>query len=42
MNIIPYIIYTITNNSGVIENIKNEIPTLEGVFLKLTGKQLRD
>lgn len=42
VNIIPYIIYTITNNSGVIENIKNEIPTLEGVFLKLTGKQLRD
>ena len=26
----------------ILENIKNEIPTLEGVFLKLTGKQLRD
>ena len=42
MNIIPYIINTISNNSGIIENIKSEDPTLETVFLTLTGKQLRD
>ena len=39
---IPYIINIISNNSGVIENIKSEVPTLENVFLTLTGKQLRD
>ena len=42
INIIPYIINTITNNSGFIEDIKSEVPTLENVFLRLTGKQLRD
>lgn len=42
LNIIPYIINTISNNSGIIENIKSEDPTLETVFLTLTGKQLRD
>lgn len=42
INVIPSIIYTITNNSGIIESIENEVPTLESVFLKLTGKQLRD
>lgn len=42
VNVIPYIINIISNNSGVIENIKSEVPTLENVFLTLTGKQLRD
>ncbi|MGL5380123.1 ABC transporter ATP-binding protein [Clostridium sp.] len=42
INAIPYIINIITNNSGIIENIKSDVPTLESVFLRLTGKQLRD
>ena len=42
VNILQSLINTISNHSGVIENIKNEIPTLEGVFLTLTGKKLRD
>ena len=33
---------SIFNNNGIIESIRSEIPTLERVFLKLTGKQLRD
>lgn len=41
-NVLPYIINIITNNSGIIVDIRNEVPTLENVFLKLTGKQLRD
>lgn len=41
-NILPHIINTISNNSGIIESIESEMPTLESVFLKLTGKQLRD
>ena len=40
--ILQKIINTISNNSGIIESIESEIPTLENVFLKLTGKQLRD
>lgn len=40
--ILQKIINTISNNSGIIENIKSEDPTLETVFLTLTGKQLRD
>ncbi len=42
INVIPYIINTISNNSGIVESIESEVPTLESVFLKLTGKQLRD
>ena len=41
-NILQKLINTISNHSGVIENIKNEVPTLESVFLTLTGKKLRD
>ena len=41
-NILQKLINTISNHSGVIENIKNEIPTLESTFLTLTGKKLRD
>ena len=41
-NIHQKLINTISNHSGVIENIKNEVPTLESVFLTLTGKKLRD
>lgn len=42
INILQKLINTISNHGGVIENIKNEIPTLESVFLTLTGKSLRD
>ena len=42
VNILQSLINTISNHSGVIENIKNEVPTLENVFLTLTGKKLRD
>ncbi|MGL5315178.1 MAG: ABC transporter ATP-binding protein [Peptostreptococcaceae bacterium] len=42
VNILQSLINTISNHSGVIENIKNEVPTLESVFLTLTGKRLRD
>lgn len=41
-NILQKLINTISNHGGVIENIKNEVPTLESVFLTLTGKRLRD
>ena len=41
-NILQKLINTISNHSGVIESIKNEVPTLESVFLTLTGKKLRD
>lgn len=41
-NILQKLINTISNHGGVIENIKNEEPTLESVFLTLTGKKLRD
>ena len=41
-NILQKLINTISNHSGVIENIKSEVPTLESVFLTLTGKKLRD
>lgn len=40
--ILQKIINTISNNSGIIESIESEMPTLENVFLTLTGKQLRD
>ena len=42
INILQKLINTISNHSGVIENIKNEVPTLENVYLTLTGKRLRD
>jgi len=41
-NILQKLINTISNHSGIIENIQNEVPTLENVFLTLTGKRLRD
>ncbi|MDV4151118.1 ABC transporter ATP-binding protein [Clostridium sp. AL.422] len=41
-NVLPYIMNTIFNNNGIIESIRSEVPTLESVFLQLTGKQLRD
>lgn len=41
-NILQKLVNTISNHSGIIENIKNEVPTLENVFLTLTGKRLRD
>ena len=42
INILQKLINTISNHGGVIDNIKNEIPTLESVFLTLTGKTLSD
>lgn len=42
LNVLPYIMNVIFNNNGIIESIRSEIPTLESVFLELTGKQLRD
>lgn len=42
INVLQSLINIISNHSGVIENIKNEVPTLESVFLTLTGKKLRD
>lgn len=41
-NIIESLVSTISREKGVVENIKNEIPSLETVFLALTGKKLRD
>ena len=41
-NILQKLVNTICNNGGVIESIKNELPTLESVFLYLTGKKLRN
>ncbi len=41
-NILQKLVNTICNNGGVIESIKNELPTLENVFLNLTGKNLRN
>ncbi|GAB6167855.1 ABC transporter ATP-binding protein [Clostridium carnis] len=41
-NIIEKIVSTIASKNGIIENIKNEAPSLETVFLALTGKKLRD
>ena len=42
INILQKLVNTIFNNGGVIESIKDELPTLETVFLDLTGKKLRD
>ena len=41
-NIIENLVATISKEKGVVENIKNETPSLETVFLALTGKKLRD
>ena len=41
-NTLQKLVNTICNNGGVIESIKNELPTLENVFLNLTGKNLRN
>ena len=41
-SILQKLINTIYNHSGIIESIKTEVPTLEKVFLNLTGKNLRD
>lgn len=42
INILQKLVNIISNHSGIIENIQNEVPTLENVFLTLTGKRLRD
>lgn len=42
INILQKLVNTIFNHGGVIESIKNELPTLENVFLNLTGKKLRN
>jgi ABC-2 type transport system ATP-binding protein len=41
-NLISNIVTVITEHGGEIKNIVNEEPTLESVFLALTGKKLRD
>ena len=41
-NLISAIVETINNLNVEIINIQNEKPTLENVFLALTGKKLRD
>lgn len=40
--IISKIVEVVSENNGEIINISNEIPSLETVFLALTGKKLRD
>ncbi len=42
INILQKLVNTIFNHGGIIENIKNEQPTLESVFLNLTGENLRN
>ncbi|MBB6622490.1 ABC transporter ATP-binding protein [Clostridium gasigenes] len=41
-NVIEGLVAAISKKKGVVENIKNETPSLETVFLALTGKKLRD
>ncbi|NKF07217.1 ABC transporter ATP-binding protein [Clostridium gasigenes] len=41
-NVIEGLVAAISKKNGVVENIKNETPSLETVFLALTGKKLRD
>lgn len=41
-NVIEQLVSTISKENGIIKNIKNETPSLETVFLALTGKNLRD
>ena len=40
--IIENLVTSITESGAIITNIKSEIPSLETVFLELTGKSLRD
>lgn len=41
-NILPKLINTIYNHGGIIESIQNESPTLETIFLNLTGEKLKN
>lgn len=41
-NVIEQIVSNLSKRNIIIENIKNETPSLETVFLSLTGKKLRD
>ena len=41
-NVIEKLVSIISKENGIIKNIKNETPSLETVFLALTGKNLRD
>lgn len=41
-NLITNLVSTISDNGGDIQNIVNEEPSLESVFLALTGKKLRE
>lgn len=41
-DLISKLVTTISNNGGVIKKISNEEPSLENVFLALTGKNLRE
>lgn len=41
-NVIEQIVANLSKKNIMIENIKNETPSLETVFLSLTGKKLRD
>lgn len=41
INVLQKLINTIFNHGGVIENIKNELPTLESIFLNLTEEKLK-
>lgn len=41
-NLIAKVVEVVSDNGGEIMNIINEEPTLEAVFLALTGKKLRD
>lgn len=41
-NVIEQIVSNLSKKNIMIENIKNETPSLETVFLSLTGKKLRD
>ncbi|MBE6049801.1 MAG: ABC transporter ATP-binding protein [Clostridium sp.] len=41
-NLVSKIVECVVNNNGKIKNISNEEPSLENVFLSLTGKTLRE
>lgn len=42
VNILPKLINTIYNHGGIIESIQNKLPTLETIFLNLTGDKLHN
>ena len=42
VNPVSKIVECVVNNNGIIRNITNEEPSLENVFLSLTGKTLRE